>query len=118
MVLRISFGPQLTARALVVSKAGDVLTIDGEEYVFSGLPDGATIPNSLPRPGTSDPDTTIPCNAILGPVHRVAGELRLTLILPYRGGGRHVAAPPDLVDPPDGPIALPNLDEEVADVDA
>ena len=116
--MRISFMPQLTDRTLTVSKAGDVLTIDGEEYNFSWLPDGATIPNSLPRPASSDPDTTIPCKAILGPVHRVDGELRLTLILPYKIGNRHVDTPPDLVDPPDGPIILPNLDEGLEDVDA
>lgn len=47
----ISFHRVCRAGTLTVSKAGDVLTINGEAYDFSSLPNGATIPEgSIPCP--------------------------------------------------------------------
>ena len=108
--MRISFSPQLRAATLLVEKQGDILTINGESFDFSSLPDGATIP-----------DGDVPCAFIVGPVERIGGALQLCLCLPYRVGNRHVAAPQPLIDPPDGAINLPGLDpaeEEPDNVDA
>lgn len=106
--MRISFVPQRHDGALVVSKTGDVLTINGEVFDFSSLPDGATILAG-----------DVPCEWIAGPVDRVDGKLRLSLILPHGpipSPDILLAAP--IVDPADGPLAIPHDPEEPADVDA
>lgn len=94
----ISFIPQRPAagqpEAIIISKAGDVLTIEGEAFDFSSLPDGATI-------------QSVPCHWIFGPVERIDGNLHLTLLLPCGPG--EMEAPSPLIDPPDGPLALPDL---------
>lgn len=101
--MRISFSPQRRDDALVVSKLGDVLTINGEAFDFSPLPAGATIPAG-----------EVPCPWIVGPVERVGSDLRLTLILPHGPSpSAAVAFPSDLVNPPNGPVAIPQ-DEEPA----
>lgn len=113
--MHISLSPQRRDGALNVAKAGDVLTINGAPFDFSALPDGATIPVGA-----------IPCEWIIGPVERVAGELHLTLILPHGPNpSQTVAFPQPVINPPDGVIALPadpapmpvEVEEEPANVD-
>ena len=83
-----------------MSKAGDVLTINGESFDFTALPDGATIPEG-----------EVPCAWIVGPVDRIAGDLRLTLILPHGPNpSRAVAFPDPITVTDDGPVALPGAD--------
>jgi hypothetical protein len=95
--MQISFSPQRRDDALTVSKAGDVLTINGEEFDFSGLPDGATAPFG-----------TVPCEWIIGTVDRVNGDLQLTLILPHGPNpSQAVAFPQPMTNVPDGPVAIP-----------
>jgi hypothetical protein len=104
--MRISFVPQRRDDTLVVEKAGDMLTINGQPFDFSELPDGATILSG-----------DVPCDWITGPLERVSGALHLTLILPYgptKPDGIFDVAP--IVDPPDGVLILPF--EEAADVEA
>jgi hypothetical protein len=108
--MQISFSPQRRDDSLVVSKAGDALTINGASFDFTSLPDGATIPAGQ-----------VPCPWILGPVRRVAGAIHLTLILPHGPKpSPGVAFPAALTDPPDGPLAIPQDDqtEEANHVDA
>ncbi|UFX07260.1 hypothetical protein [Sinorhizobium meliloti] len=95
--MRINLSPQRRDDAIEVSKAGDILTINGAPFDFSSLPEGATIPAG-----------DVPCEWLLGPVERIAGKLHLTLILPHGPSpSQTVAFPPPLIDPPDGVIALP-----------
>ncbi|MDX0671067.1 hypothetical protein GOD80_27600 [Sinorhizobium medicae] len=95
--MKIDLSPQRRDDLLEVTKAGDALTINGMAFDFSTLPDGATIPAG-----------EVPCEWLVGPVERIAGELHLTLILPHGPGpSQAVAFPPLLIDPPDGVIALP-----------
>lgn len=95
--MRISFSPQRRDDTLEVSKTGDVLTINGEAFDFSSLPDGATIQAGA-----------IPCEFIAGPVHRIDGELHLTLILPHGPNPEQWQAFPEtLIAPPDGVLHLP-----------
>lgn len=95
--MKISLSPQRRDDSLDVSKAGDILTINGEVFDFSPLPDGATIPAG-----------EVPCDWIMGPVERVGGQLQLTLILPHGPSpSAAVAFPSQVIDPPDGVIALP-----------
>ncbi|RVG28066.1 hypothetical protein [Sinorhizobium meliloti] len=112
----IDLSPQRRDDVLEVTKAGDALTIDGVAFDFSALPDGATIPAG-----------EVPCEWLVGPVERIAGELHLTLILPHGPNpSQAVAFPAPLIDPPDGVFALPAdlapaipdpAEEELADVD-
>ena len=94
---------------LTVSRAGDVLTINGEEFDFSGLPDGGTILHG-----------DIPSAWIAGPVERIEGELHLSLILPHGPNpSQGIAAPQPITVTADGPIPLPtDISGEPADVDA
>lgn len=95
--MRISFAPQRRDDGLAVSKQGDVLTINGEPFDFTTLPDGGTIPAG-----------EIPCDWIAGPVERVAGELHLTLILPHGPApSQAVAFPQPITVIADGPIVVP-----------
>lgn len=115
--MKIKLSPQRRDDTLAVTKVGDVLTINGDVFDFSGLPDGATIPAE-----------DIPCDWIVGPVERVAGELHLTLILPHGPNpSPAVAFPAAIIDAPDGVIELPadpapaadpiDIKEETAHVD-
>lgn len=96
--MRIVFHPQRRDDALAVVKSGDVLTINGEAFDFSALPDGATLPRDA-----------ISCGLVAGPVERVDGVLIVPLILPLHGPNPSpaVASPATLEDVPDGPVELP-----------
>lgn len=98
----IALSPQLSMRSLTVTKSGDVLTINGEEIDFSVIPDGATVPGE-----------DVPSDFIVGPVERIDGELRLTMVLPHWIDAPHeMRFPQPLIDPPDGPLDLPKKPEE------
>lgn len=108
--MRIALSPQRRDDTLTVSKVGDVLTINGASFDFTSLPDGATIPMG-----------TIPCEWIAGPVERIEGDLRITLLLPHGPNScEAVGFPATIIDPPDGLIALPadQHREEALNVDA
>jgi len=106
--MRVSFSPQRRDDTMTVSKSGDILTINGDAFDFTDLPDGATIPAGA-----------ITCDWIVGPVKRVDGELCLTLILPHGPSpSQEVAFPADLIDPPDGLLAIPHEEQEPTNVEA
>lgn len=95
--MRISFSPRRMDGALTLSREGDVLSINGETFDFSALPDGATLPAGA-----------IASDWIVGPVERIGGVLHLTVILPH--GARPspaVAYPEPVIVTADGPIAVP-----------
>ncbi|WP_028035881.1 hypothetical protein [Chelativorans sp. J32] len=99
--MRINLSPLFTEDPLTVSKQGDALTINGEVFDFSDLPDGATIQNGYVT-------KVIPCDWIVGPVSRIDGELHLTLVLPHGPNPSQAVAFPDpIADPADGEIQLP-----------
>lgn len=101
--MRISFAPQRRDDALDVSKDGDVLTINGEVFDFSSLPDGATILRG-----------NIPCEWISGHVERIDGELHLRLLLPHGPKpSAAVAFPEPITVTEDGPIAIPHDEEPI-----
>lgn len=105
--MQISFSPQRRDDLLAVSKAGDVLTINGAMFDFSGLPDGGTL-------SASD----VPCASLIGDIARIDGDLKVTLILPIGANpSRAVAFPAPIINPADGPVAIPQDIEEPANVD-
>lgn len=106
----ISFSPQRRDDALTLEKAsGDRIRINGALFNFNPLSEGDTIPAG-----------TIPCDWIVGPVERIDGEVRLTLILPHGPNpSQAVAFPAPITPTEDGPVTTPHdAAEEPADVDA
>lgn len=99
--MQISFSPQRRDDAIIASKVGDILTVNGESFDFSSLPDGATIPD-------------VPCEFIAGSVDRIDGEIHLTLILPHGPNpSQAVAFPEPITVTEDGPIAIPQEPDHV-----
>ncbi|MGB5903821.1 MAG: hypothetical protein WBH00_13315 [Xanthobacteraceae bacterium] len=98
--MRISFSPQRRDDALTVSKAGDALTINGDVVDLSAIPEGADLPA-----------TAIDCEWIVGTVHRVAGDLHVTLLLPHGPRAIEAVRFPADINPADGPIELPAGEE-------
>lgn len=102
--MNINLSPLWNAATLVVRKAGDALTINGETFDFSPLPDGAVLPAG-----------SISSEWITGDVRRVNGKLELTLVLPHGAHASHECLfPSPLIDPPDGLLALPFTPEPEA----
>jgi hypothetical protein len=82
---------------LTMSRTGDVVTINGEDFDFSVLPDGAL----LPRDAIDSP-------WISGAVTRDGGVLNIPMILPHGPDASETVRNPDPVEvTEDGPISLP-----------
>ena len=79
--MKINFHPQLRTTALTISKYGDVLTINGEDFDFSTLPDDSSIEG-------------VPSEYIEGAVSRVDGRLHLALVRPHGTAPNHADAYP------------------------
>ena len=95
--MHITLSPQRRQGALSVSKQGDTLTINGDEFDFANLPDGATLPAGA-----------VDCLHIIGPVERINGVLHITLLLPHGADASEAARfPAPIINPPDGPLELP-----------
>lgn len=95
--MQIKFNPQRRDDTLTVVKQGDTLIVNGTEYDFSAVPEGATLPADAID------------NALFsGPVERINGELVLTLTLPHGPNpSQAVAFPQPITVNADGPVELP-----------
>ena len=96
--LWVRFRPNLTApTGGAVLRLKKTMTLNGEAFDFSPLPEGATLPAEA-----------IASERITGPVERIDGELHLTLRLPHGPNpSQTVAFPEPIHVTEDGPIALP-----------
>lgn len=95
--MHITLSPVRLDESLTASRAGDVLTLNGEIFDFSPLPEGGTLPAEA-----------IASDWITGPVSRIDGELHLTLRLPHGPNPSHAVAFPEPIHvTEDGPIPLP-----------
>lgn len=93
----ITLSPVRLDETLTASRDGDVLTLNGEVFDFTQLPEGGTLPADA-----------IDSDWIIGPVSRTSGELHLTLRLPHGPNPSQAVAFPDPVTvTQDGPIPLP-----------
>ncbi|MBL8560906.1 MAG: hypothetical protein JNN06_01380 [Gemmobacter sp.] len=84
----ITFSPVRSDATLSLSREGDSLTINGIAFDFSGVTEGATLPVDA-----------VACEAVVAPVTRSDGSIRVSLLLP------HAADAPEAVRFP-GPLAL------------
>lgn len=95
--MRIKLSPQRREDHLVLIKKGDVLTVNGEAFDLSPLPDGGTLPAAA-----------INSEWFAGDAQRENGELVIHLLLPNPVNySQEQAFPQDLVDVPDGDVLLP-----------
>ena len=98
--MKITLSPMRHDTPLLLERAGDVLTINGTAFDFGPLADGDTLPKSA-----------VDCEWLASDVERIDGALHLTLILPHGGGApSETRFPAPIIDPPDGPVALPIYD--------
>lgn len=103
MIIKLS--PLRDDKSLSVNVTGDAITINGEVFDFTQLPDGATLPVKSIKSGY-----------FAGPVERINGQLYITLYLPHGANPpRHVAFPETIYVTQDGPVKLPT--DEVKNVD-
>lgn len=95
--MQIKFNPQRRDDSLTVVKQGDTLIVNGTEYDFSAVPEGATLPADA-----------IDSDLFSGPVERINGELHVTLTLSHGPNpSQAVAFPEPITVSEDGPVALP-----------
>lgn len=95
--MKINLSPQRRDDTLTIIKQGDKLTINGTEYDFTELPDGATLPAEA-----------VDSEFVIGNVERINGELEVTLILPNGANASEAARFPEpIINPADGELELP-----------
>lgn len=95
--MQITITPQRRDDNLIVSKAGETLTINGTAFDFSVIPEGATLPASA-----------VDCEYLKGNIERINGILHISLILPHGPNpSQAVAFPAPLINPLDGVLELP-----------
>lgn len=96
--MHIFLSPMRADQPLSLSRAGDVLTINGEAFDFSALPEGGTLPR-----------TAIACDWIAGDVTRTTGGvLTVPLILPHGPDApQETLFPEPITLTGDGPVNLP-----------
>ncbi|WP_454863376.1 hypothetical protein [Pseudomonas hormoni] len=95
--MRIKLSPQRRDESLQVVKSGAVLTINGEDFDFTRMVAGDTLPASAIT------SVWFPAD-----VEHTGAELVVTLTLPNPWNySQEQAFPVDLVDVPDGPVVFP-----------
>ena len=100
--MHITLSPTRRDETLTVSRNGDTLTLNGEEFDFGPLEEGETLPaDAIDSPW------------ITGDVTRTDGVLHLTLRLPHGANApEETRFPEPISDPPDGEVALPPYEIE------
>lgn len=94
--MHISFSPVRLDLPLSLEKAGDRLTINGEAFDFTDVPEGGTLPVDA-----------VECEFLASDVERIDGIIHLTLILPHGQDAAETARFPDPIHAEDGVIQLP-----------
>lgn len=98
--MHITLSPMRCDGRLSLVRSGDMLSINGTEYDFSALPDGATLPRGA-----------VTCDWLVSDVERIDGVIHLTLILPHGSEApEETLFPSPVIVSADGPIALPHYE--------
>lgn len=100
--MRISFSPVRSDATLALAKTGPkALTINGDTLDLSDVPDGATVNANGLHP------------MLIGDIEMKPTGPHLTVILPHKADAPNAARfPADIINPPDGPIAVPGQTAE------
>ena len=100
--MHLIFTPMRHDVRLTLSRQGDVLTINGEAFDFTALPEGASLPGDAIR-----------SDWIAGEVSRKEGRLHIPLILPHGANAPGTTRHPEPITlNDDGPVDLPAYDTE------
>ena len=95
--MQITLTPQRRDDTLTLVRSGDVLTINGEAFDFTAIPEGGTLPRDA-----------VACDWLAGDVTRSGGVLHLTLVLPHGADAPQATLfPAPLTLTGDGPVVLP-----------
>lgn len=95
--MKINLSPQRRDDALVVSRTGDILTLNGENFDFSELGEGEVLPRDA-----------VATSWLVSDITRVGGQIELSLILPLGANASEAARFPEaLVLTEDGNVELP-----------
>ncbi len=94
--MQITFSPIRSDQTLSLSRRGDTLIVNGEEFDFSGVPDGAVLPNMA-----------VACDWLVSDVERIGGVLHLSLMLPHGPDAPKKSLFPENLMASDGEIVLP-----------
>lgn len=98
MILTLSPQRRDDLAPLALARTGDAITINGETFDFAPLAEGDVLPREA-----------VACAAIVADVTRQDGAIRLALLLPLGpNAGVDARFPAAIVNPPDGPIGLPD----------
>ena len=95
--MRINLIPQRRDDTLEVTRAGNIIIVNGEHFDFSPIVEGDTLPASA-----------VSSAWFFDKIDRIDGELVLTLILPNPWNySPEQAFPVPLENVPDGPVVFP-----------
>ena len=101
--MQITLTPMNRDDRLTLERSGDSLTINGEAFDFTAIPEGGTLPRDA-----------VACDWLAGDVTRAGGVLHLTLILPHGADAPlETRFPAPITLTGDGPVALPPYENEV-----
>lgn len=102
--MKLILSPVGTYEELILSREGDKLWVNGEEFDFSPLLEGATLPRAA-----------IHSDWFTGDVSRTDGELTLTVKFPHHGSNAPHAArfPEPIIMVEDGNVDLPDTTPEM-----
>lgn len=99
--MKINLKPIRYDKELTLVKNGKTLTLNGDEFDLSVIPEGATLPN-----GAID-SIWFAGDVVCGD----DGELELTLLLPHGANApEETLFPEPIINPADGPILLPQYE--------
>lgn len=98
--MQISFSPMRRDDRLSLSVAGDILTINGEAFDFSALPEGATLPRGA-----------VSSDWLASDIDRVNGELHLTVIAPHGANAPQSTLFPQPVTALEGAVPVPEPEQ-------
>lgn len=95
MIIQLS--PIRSDRSLLLEKTGDILTINGEPFDFSVIPDEGLLSNDA-----------ITSDFIISDVERKNGEIELTLLCPHSSDATEAQRFPEPITvTEDGEVQLP-----------
>lgn len=98
----ITLTPCRADTSLTLHRKGDTLTINGEAFDLSGIPEGATLPRAA-----------VTCDWLASDITRIGGALQMTLILPHGASApEETRFPATLLLTDDSSVALPPHDME------
>lgn len=85
--MKIKFHTQRRDDELLIKISGDVITVNGDEYDFSPIGEGETLPHSA-----------IALDTFIDDISRINGELEIGIIIPHKDKPAHaIAFPEDVV---------------------